>query len=94
MKKNIERILQKIMKKKLIGTSHAWSMRQLSYRPSDPAYYIEYCRISRYFLELVKELVATSWPSWICSQTVSVPEFLPTPVTTHFFKKERKKNQL
>ena len=36
------------MKKKIIfGTSDAWSMSHLSQRPSDPAYYIESCRICR-----------------------------------------------
>ena len=35
------------MKKKIIlGTSDAWSMSRSSQRPSDPAYYIEDCRIS------------------------------------------------
>jgi hypothetical protein len=33
------------MKKIILGTSDAWSMRQSSHRPSNPAYYIEDCRI-------------------------------------------------
>ena len=46
MKRFLQRILQEIMKKKIIfGTSDAWWMSRLSQRPSDPAYYIEDCRI-------------------------------------------------
>ena len=33
----------------ILGTSDAWSMRQLSQRPSNPAYYIEDCRIFELF---------------------------------------------
>ena len=29
----------------MLGTSEAWSMSRLSRQPSDPAYYIEDCRI-------------------------------------------------
>ena len=47
MKGFLQRILQEIMKKKILGTSDAWSMRQSSHRPSVPAYYIEDCRISK-----------------------------------------------
>ena len=43
--KFLQRILQEVMKK-VLGTSDAWSMRRSSQRPSDPAYYIEDCRIS------------------------------------------------
>ena len=45
MKGFLERILQEIMKKIMLGTSDAWSMRRSFHRPSDPAYYIEDCRI-------------------------------------------------
>ena len=39
--------LQEIVKTNIIlGTSKAWSMIHLSHRPSEPAYYIEDCRIS------------------------------------------------
>ena len=31
----------------ILGPSDAWSMRQSTQRPSDPAYYIEDCRILR-----------------------------------------------
>ena len=33
-------------KKIMLVTSDAWSMSHLSHRPSEPAYYIEDCRIS------------------------------------------------
>ena len=29
----------------MLGTSDAWLMRRSSHRPTDPAYYIEDCRI-------------------------------------------------
>ena len=45
MKGFLQRILQEIMKKLILGTSDAWSMRQSSHRPSNPAYYIEDCWI-------------------------------------------------
>ena len=32
-------------KKIMLGTSDAWSMSRSSHRPSEPAYYIEDCRI-------------------------------------------------
>ena len=32
-------------KKIILGTSDAWSLSDLSHRPSDPAYYIEDCQI-------------------------------------------------
>jgi hypothetical protein len=32
----------------MLGISDAWSMSRLSHRPSDPAYYIEDCRISQF----------------------------------------------
>ena len=35
------------MKKIMLGTSDAWSMSRSSHRPSEPAYYIEDCRISK-----------------------------------------------
>ena len=43
----LQRILQEIMKKKIIlGTSDTWLMSPSSNRPrSDPKFYIEYCRI-------------------------------------------------
>ena len=34
------------MKKIMLGTSDTWLMSRLSHRPSNPAYYIEDCRIS------------------------------------------------
>ena len=46
MKGFLQRILQEIMKKIILGTSDAWSMRRSSHRPSDPAYYIKDCPIS------------------------------------------------
>ena len=36
----------RIMKKIILGISDAWSMSRSSHRPSEPAYYIEDCRIS------------------------------------------------
>jgi hypothetical protein len=45
LKELLQRILQEIMKKIIPGTSDAWAMRQSSHRPSNPAYYIEDCRI-------------------------------------------------
>ena len=33
-------------KKIMLGTSDAWWISRLSHRPSEPAYYIEDCRIS------------------------------------------------
>ena len=42
----MQRILQVIMKKRIIlGTSDTWSLSHSSQQPSDPAYYIEDCRI-------------------------------------------------
>jgi len=35
------------MKKKILGTSDAWSTSCLSHRPSKPVYYIVDCQISR-----------------------------------------------
>ena len=37
--------LSEIMKEIILGTSDACSMSRLAHRPSDPAYYIEDCRI-------------------------------------------------
>ena len=34
------------MKKIMLGTSDTWLMSHSSHRPSEPAYYIEDCRIS------------------------------------------------
>ena len=47
MKGFLQRILQEIMKKLILGTSGAWSMRRASHRPIDTAtqHYIEDCRI-------------------------------------------------
>ena len=33
----------------MLGTSDAWAMSRSSHRPSEPAYYIEDCRISNTF---------------------------------------------
>ena len=45
----LERILQKIMKKRIIlGTSDAWLMSHLSQRTGKPAYHIVDCRIYGY----------------------------------------------
>ena len=41
LKAFLQRILQEIVKKIILGTSGAWSMRQLSNRPSKLVYYIE-----------------------------------------------------
>ena len=41
----LQRILQEIMKKKILGRSDSWPMRRSSHQPSDPVYYIEDCRI-------------------------------------------------
>ena len=45
MQGSLQRILQEIMQKILLGTSDAWSTIRLSHRPSDPAYYIVNWRI-------------------------------------------------
>ena len=42
----LQRILQEIMKKIILGTSDDWSLSRLSHQPSDQAYYIEDCQIS------------------------------------------------
>ena len=47
LKRFLQRILLEIMKKIILGTSDAWSMSSSPHRPSDPAYYIEDCRIFR-----------------------------------------------
>ena len=44
--KNFARKYEKII---ILGTSDAWSMSQSSQRPSNPAYYIEDCRIFELF---------------------------------------------
>ena len=42
----MKQFLQRNYEKKIIlGTSDAWSTSRWSHRPSDPAYYIEDCRI-------------------------------------------------
>ena len=41
MQRFLQRSLQEIMKKIILGTSAAWSMSRLAHQPSDPAYYIE-----------------------------------------------------
>ena len=41
----LQRILQEIMKKIILGTSDAWAMRQSFHQPSNPTYYIENCQI-------------------------------------------------
>ena len=46
MKRFLQRILQEIMKKIILGTSDAWSMSHSSQRPSEPVYYIEDCQSS------------------------------------------------
>ena len=38
--------MKEITKKKKLGTSHTWSLSRSSHRLSDPACYIEDCRIS------------------------------------------------
>ena len=43
------------MKKKILGTSDAWSMSHLAYRPSNPVYYIEDCQISKQKLDIARE---------------------------------------
>ena len=40
--------------KKILGTSDTWSMSPLSWRPSEPAYYIEDCRILEVLSWVVK----------------------------------------
>ena len=45
MKQFLQRILQEIMKKIILGTSDACSTSHLSQRTSKPAYYIADCRI-------------------------------------------------
>ena len=45
MKQFLQKILQEIMKNIILGTSDAWSLRHSSQWLSDPAYYIEDCRI-------------------------------------------------
>ena len=46
LKQILQQILQQIMEKNILGTSDTWWMCHLSHRPSEPAYYIEDCRIS------------------------------------------------
>ena len=43
---------KRLWKKIMLGTSDAWLMRHLSQRPSQPAYYIEDCRIFRLLTQL------------------------------------------
>ena len=38
-----QRILQEIMKKTILGTSNAWSMRQSFHIPNDTVYYVKDC---------------------------------------------------
>ena len=57
MKRFLQRILQEIMKKIMLGTSDAWSMSLSSHRHSEPAYYIEDCRI----LNFVKFTIVCGW---------------------------------
>ena len=44
-KKNWKGFCKELQKKIMLGTSDAWSMSHLSHWPSEPAYYIEDCRI-------------------------------------------------
>ena len=43
------------MKKKILGMSDAWSTSRLSYRPSEPAYYIVDCQIFIYGFKTFQE---------------------------------------
>ena len=61
MKGFLQRILQEIMKKIILGTSDAWSMRQSTERPSNPAYYIEDCWISGGCGWQINLLLCISW---------------------------------
>ena len=45
-------------KKIMLGTLDAWSMSHLSHRPSDPAYYIEDCRIFVFLYKLLVLILA------------------------------------
>ena len=47
IKKKKKKIERNFEKKKILGTSDAWSMSRSSHRPREPAYYIEDCRILR-----------------------------------------------
>ena len=47
MKQFLQRILQEIKKKIILGTPGAWSMSRLSQLATEPAYYILDCRILR-----------------------------------------------
>ena len=57
--------------KKILGTSDAWSTSRLSHRPSEPAYYIVDCRISR---------EAILW----LRQIPTVPKYSAVPVRVFF----------
>ena len=46
LKRFLQRILQEIMKKKILGTSDPWSMSRLSQRDTEPVYYSVDYRIS------------------------------------------------
>ena len=57
--------------KKILGTSDAWSTSCLSYRPSEPVYYIVDCRISKqactaitYIFHVVDSIAANALLDW------------------------------
>ena len=54
----------KSMKKIILGTSDSWSTIRLSHRPSNPAYYIEDCRISNVVTNLLLDFKKSYWLSW------------------------------
>ena len=75
------------MKKIILGTSDPWSLSPSSHRTSDPAYYIEDCRISGHHLRIVSDTLTIFL---FCLQERKV---LTAPVWCNFIWRSKEKQQ-
>jgi hypothetical protein len=86
LKQLLQRILKKIVKKKSLGTSDAWSLVHLSKRTRNPSYYSVDWRIFRSDAETQTQNAHYIWPNTVTSRNqISKEEmFWPTKVDTFF----------
>ena len=84
MKGFLQRILQEIMKKILLGKSDTWSTIHLSHRPSNPAYYIVNWRISGHVLKkfIMAQFHLFCWPMYCTANTYVARNFV-TKLTSY-----------
>ena len=82
MKGFLQSILQEIWKKRVLGTSDAWSTIRLSHCPSNPPYYIVDWRISSTRGRHGKE-DSNYWGSIRCMQWEHYEHFMQTSYTAH-----------